>query len=115
MPCLFKEYVDFPTFEISLSAPNSVRVNKEQKSDHLDSISMSPTYLLTQPTHLEIRRFFIAHFCQHVRQQNYKLSQRYGQHAQDHGHVTQVFRHITSNNVRISGQHAQVSGTVDID
>ena len=76
---------------------------------------MSPTYLLTQPTHLEIRRFFIAHFCQHVMQQNYKLSQRYGQHAQDHGHVTQVYGHITSNNVRISGQHAQVSGTVDID
>ena len=105
MSCLFKEYV----------APNSVRVNKEQKSDQLDSISMSPTYLLTQPTHLKIRRIFIAHFCQHVRQQNYKLSQRYGQHAQDHGHVTQVYGHITSNDVRISGQHAQVSGTVDID
>ena len=56
-----------------------------------------------------------THFCQHVRQQNYKLSQRYGQYAQDHGHVTQVYGHITSNNVRISGQHAQVSGTVDID
>ena len=38
--------------KFSLSAPNSVRVNKEHKSDHLALISISLTYPPTHPTRL---------------------------------------------------------------
>ena len=77
---------------------------------------MSLTYPTTHTTRLRDQEdLSLLIFFQHVRQQNYKLSQKYVQRAQDHGHVTQVYRHINSNVVYISGQHAQVSGTVHID